>query len=105
MLTPLRVLSRAPRPFATGLGLELRPWDRGLVEQMARWGAHGFPYSAFDLQFLARRYGFTAAAVEDTMISSRLLEAGQRRPERGFHSLAAVARYSASVSNPRAMPD
>jgi RimJ/RimL family protein N-acetyltransferase len=55
MLAPLRALSRAPRPFATGLGLELRHWDRDLVDQMAAWGSHGFPYSAFDLGYLSDR--------------------------------------------------
>ena len=35
-----------------GAGLELRPWDRGLVKQLAAWGEHGFPYGAFDLGYL-----------------------------------------------------
>jgi hypothetical protein len=47
---------------------------------------------SFDLAFLARRYGFTPAAVEDTMILSQLLHAGEERTERGFHSLGSVVR-------------
>ena len=37
------------------MGLELRPWDRTLLEQMAAWTPHGFPYSAFDLDYLNDR--------------------------------------------------
>jgi RimJ/RimL family protein N-acetyltransferase len=55
VLASLRSLGRQARPVASGLGLELRPWDRGLVAQMAAWGEHGFPYSAFDLAHLADR--------------------------------------------------
>ncbi|MGE5595405.1 MAG: GNAT family N-acetyltransferase [Hyphomicrobiales bacterium] len=36
-------------PAIRGHGMELRPWDRELVEKMARWGERGFPYHAFDL--------------------------------------------------------
>lgn len=35
-----------------GDGLELRPWDEGLVAQMAQWGERGFPFHAFDLGHL-----------------------------------------------------
>ncbi len=42
-------------PPITGEGLVLVPWDANLVRQMARWGAHGFPYHAFDLLFLSDR--------------------------------------------------
>lgn len=35
-----------------GFGLELRPWDAGLVRQMAAWGERGFPYHAFDMGHL-----------------------------------------------------
>ncbi|MEO6398519.1 MAG: GNAT family N-acetyltransferase [Tepidiformaceae bacterium] len=35
-----------------GFGLELRPWDAGLVRQMAAWGERGFPFHAFDLGHL-----------------------------------------------------
>lgn len=41
------------RPIATGLGLDIRPWDEDLVAQMARWGRHEFPYSPFNLDGLA----------------------------------------------------
>jgi RimJ/RimL family protein N-acetyltransferase len=51
-LLGFRPLSRTARALASGHGLELRTWDRGLVAQMAGWSAHGFPYSAFDLRFL-----------------------------------------------------
>lgn len=44
-----------PREIA-GYGLVLRPWDDGMVRQMARWGEHGFPYHAFDLGFLRERF-------------------------------------------------
>ncbi|HKS91205.1 MAG TPA: GNAT family N-acetyltransferase [Tepidiformaceae bacterium] len=36
-------------PPIHGEHLILRPWDRNLVAQMARWGERGFPYHAFDL--------------------------------------------------------
>lgn len=36
-------------PPIQGENLSLRPWDRNLVRQMARWGERGFPYHAFDL--------------------------------------------------------
>ena len=39
-----------------GQGLVLRPWDDGLVREMAAWGAHGFPYHAFDLTYLRDRF-------------------------------------------------
>jgi RimJ/RimL family protein N-acetyltransferase len=32
-----------------GDGLVLRPWDDGLLEQIATWSERGFPYHAFDL--------------------------------------------------------
>jgi RimJ/RimL family protein N-acetyltransferase len=35
-----------------GEGLVLRPWDRGLLEQVAHWSARGFPYHAFDMTHL-----------------------------------------------------
>lgn len=35
-----------------GPGLDLRPWDEALVEQMAGWGERGFPYHAFDVSYL-----------------------------------------------------
>lgn len=35
-----------------GFGLELRPWDADLVQQMAAWGERGFPYHAFDMGHL-----------------------------------------------------
>lgn len=31
-----------------GEGLELRPWDEGLLAQVASWGERGFPYRSFD---------------------------------------------------------
>lgn len=40
-------------PFAIeGHGLVLRLWDEELVDQMAAWTLHGFPYHAFDLDYL-----------------------------------------------------
>ena len=39
-------------PPIEGEGLVLRPWDAGLVRQMAGWGERGFPYHAFDLGYL-----------------------------------------------------
>jgi RimJ/RimL family protein N-acetyltransferase len=35
-----------------GDGVLLRPWDEGLVAQMAAWTVRGFPYHAFDMDFL-----------------------------------------------------
>ncbi len=35
-----------------GFGLELRPWDEGLVRQMAGWDERGFPFHAFDMGHL-----------------------------------------------------
>ena len=40
-------------PLIEGDGLTLRPWDAELIQQMAAWGEHGFPYHAFDLSHLA----------------------------------------------------
>jgi RimJ/RimL family protein N-acetyltransferase len=54
-MSSLRSLGRQPRPIASGLGIELRYWDRALVDQIARWGTHGFPYSAFDMNYLRDR--------------------------------------------------
>jgi RimJ/RimL family protein N-acetyltransferase len=51
-----------------GDGLELRPWEHGLVRQMAAWGERGFPYHAFDLGYLKdpeRASGMLAWAHED----------------------------------------
>lgn len=52
-------LMRAPRSGRSGYpaeiaggGLVLRPWDEGLVRQMANWGERGFPYHAFDMGYL-----------------------------------------------------
>ena len=53
-----------PSPIE-GYGLVLRPWDAGLVRQMAAWGQRGFPYSAFDLGYL--RQPVRAAAMLDRM--------------------------------------
>ncbi|MCA9829378.1 MAG: GNAT family N-acetyltransferase [Dehalococcoidia bacterium] len=40
-------------PFALeGHGLVLRLWDEELLAQMAAWSLHGFPYHAFDLEYL-----------------------------------------------------
>ena len=50
-----RPFARGPQVFVEGMGLELRPWDKPLVEQMAAWGEHGFPYGAFDLGYLNDR--------------------------------------------------
>jgi RimJ/RimL family protein N-acetyltransferase len=55
MLASLRAMTRAPRPLASGLGLELRAWDRALIGQLAEWDEHGFPYNAFDLTHLRDR--------------------------------------------------
>lgn len=40
----------------SGHGLILRPWDEALAREMAGWGAHGFPYHAFDLTYLRDRF-------------------------------------------------
>ncbi len=45
--------STAPYPATiAGDGLELRPWDEGLLAQLAQWGERGFPFHAFDLGHL-----------------------------------------------------
>jgi RimJ/RimL family protein N-acetyltransferase len=51
-----------------GEGLELRPWDEDLAEQMGNWRVRGFPYHAFDLPHLqepAKRAAAVAACRED----------------------------------------
>ncbi len=48
MITP-RTAVTAP---IEGEGLQLRPWDEGLIAQMAGWREYGFPYHAFDLAHL-----------------------------------------------------
>lgn len=35
-----------------GEGLELRPWDAGVLREMAAWGERGFPFTAFDMGYL-----------------------------------------------------
>ncbi len=52
----------------TGEQLELRPWDEGLIGQMAFWGERGFPFHAFDLGYLKdpqRAKAMLAWATED----------------------------------------
>jgi RimJ/RimL family protein N-acetyltransferase len=44
------------QPLIHGDGLTLRPWDEGLVRQLAAWGERGFPYNAFDLGYLRDEY-------------------------------------------------
>lgn len=46
----------APYPESIpGEGLDLRPWDRELIAQLAGWGERGFPFRAFDLGYLRDR--------------------------------------------------
>ena len=52
-MSALPVSRPASAPLAIpGEGLALRPWDEGLVAQMAGWSERGFPYHAFDLGHL-----------------------------------------------------
>jgi len=46
-------LTVACPPEIPGEGLVLRPWDIGLVREMAAWRQRGFPYHGFDLGHLA----------------------------------------------------
>ena len=53
----------------SGHGLELRPWSKELIAQMASWGERGFPYQAFDLGYLrdpARAAAALSWAKEET---------------------------------------
>lgn len=47
-------MAAAPYPASIpGDGLELRPWDRDLLRQVASWSERGFPYHAFDMGHLS----------------------------------------------------
>ena len=73
-----------------GEGLELRPWDEDLAEQMGNWRVRGFPYHAFDLPHLqepAKRAAAVAACRED----------GPQRHSVAVEGGVAVGRVSVNV--------
>lgn len=76
-----------------GTGLVLRPWDGALVDQVASWGVHGFPYEAFDLAHLRdpARASATLARMRDLSQHRNFIacEAGQ-----------AVGRLSVNLRDP-----
>ncbi len=73
-----------------GDGLELRPWDAGLVGQMAQWGERGFPYHAFDL-------GHLRDAERARTELRRALEAGPHRHFVACEDGVAVGRVSVNL--------
>lgn len=67
-ITAAMTTGSASSPVIPGEQLELRPWDEGLIRQMAYWGERGFPFHAFDLGYLkdpARAKAMLAWANED----------------------------------------
>lgn len=80
----------APTPVIEGYGLTLRPWDEGLVRQMAAWGERGFPYHAFDLGYLR----------DPMRAASMLAWARENGPHRHFVACegeTAVGRFSVNL--------
>ncbi len=89
----MRATSPAPYPAAiAGDGLELRPWDAGLVAQLAHWGERGFPYHAFDLGHLRNP---ARARAELT----RAREAGPHRHFIACEGDTAVGRVSVNLQD------
>lgn len=73
-----------------GEGLDLRPWDEDLVQQMARWQEYGFPYHAFDL----------GALRDPVRARNELRRAHQPGPHRHFVAVegeTAVGRVSVNL--------
>lgn len=61
------LVSLYPPPLA-GHGLVLHPWSEAILARVAEWGAHGFPYHAFDMTHLrdpARARGVLARMTEN----------------------------------------
>lgn len=77
-------------PPISGNGLVLRPWDDGLVAQMAAWGVRGFPYHPFDLGHL----GDPARAAAELL---RVHEAGPHRHFVACEDDRAVGRASVNL--------
>lgn len=75
-----------------GYGLVLRPWDEGLVAQMAAWGERGFPYHAFDLGYL-RDPGRAASAL------ARIRESDTHRHYVACEGETAVGRVSVNLKD------
>ena len=76
-----------------GNGLELRPWDRQLVQQMADWGERGFPYHPFDLGHLR----------EPQRAGAELFLRGHTGPHRHYVATEdgrAVGRVSLNLEDP-----
>ena len=91
-------ISRLVRPTISypdeipGDGLVLRPWDIGLIRQMAKWGERGFPYHGFDLGHLA----------DPIRAASTLAWAREPGPHRHFVAIedgAAVGRVSLNLQD------
>jgi RimJ/RimL family protein N-acetyltransferase len=76
-----------------GEGLVLRPWEIGLVEQLARWSEHGFPYQAFDLAHLRDPARATATL-------ARMREPNQHRNFIACQGGQAVGRVSVNLRDP-----
>lgn len=79
-------------PQIEGEGLVLRPWDAGLIRQMAAWQEHGFPYHAFDLSHLSNPLEATAAL-------ARTREEGRHRYFVACEGEAAVGRVSVNLQD------
>jgi RimJ/RimL family protein N-acetyltransferase len=83
--------AKYPPPIA-GEGLVLRPWDAGLIRQMAAWREHGFPYHAFDLAHLTDP-GQAAAAL------ARTHEEGRHRHFVACEGDMAIGRVSVNLQD------
>lgn len=85
---------RAPRypEKIVGDGLVLRPWDAGLVKQMAAWQEHGFPYHAFDLSHLAD-------PMQAAIALARAQELGKHRQFVACEGETAVGRVAVNLED------
>jgi RimJ/RimL family protein N-acetyltransferase len=79
-------------PPIEGEGLVLRPWDAGLIDQMAAWGERGFPFHAFDMGYL-RDPARAASALSWSQ------EHGQHRHFVACEGETAVGRVSVNLND------
>ncbi len=75
-----------------GEGLELVPWSRELVAQMAKWEEHGFPYHAFDLAHLKD-------PMQASMALARAQEEGKHRQFVAVEDGLAVGRVAVNLDD------
>jgi RimJ/RimL family protein N-acetyltransferase len=86
----MSALAQAQPSTVEGYGLTLRPWDPGLVGQLANWGERGFPYHAFDLGYLHNPF-----RARTTL--AKMLEVGPHRHVIACEGERAVGRASVNL--------